>query len=150
MTALEMARKMETDAIKFYSEAAERTKYGAGKKMLLSIVDDEKRHLKMISEIIKGLSITIQDVSPMKKVKTVFEAMKDEMMAKVEASDDELEALNVAMKMEQEGKELMSLMGPEYDQLAATGGGVIDDVFGHFPDLGWDRLARTFLRTEEA
>ena len=105
MTALEMARKMETDAIKFYSEAAERTKYGAGKKMLLSIVDDEKRHLKMISEIIKGLSITIQDVSPMKKVKTVFEAMKDEMMAKVEASDDELEALNVAMKMEQEGKE---------------------------------------------
>ena len=48
MTALEIARKMETDAIKFYSEAAERTKYGAGKKMLLSIVDDEKRHLKMI------------------------------------------------------------------------------------------------------
>ena len=105
MTALEIARKMETDAIKFYSEAAERTKYAAGKKMLLSIVDDEKRHLKMISEIIKGLSITIQDVSPMKKVKTVFETMKDEMMAKVEASDDELEALNVAMKMEKEGKE---------------------------------------------
>ena len=105
MTALEIARKMETDAIKFYSEAAERTKYAAGKKMLLSIVDDEKRHLKMISEIIKGLSITIQDVSPMKKVKTVCETMKDEMMAKVEASDDELEALNVARKMEKEGKE---------------------------------------------
>ena len=52
--------------------------------------------------------------------------------------------------MEQESKELMSLMGEEYEQLAATGGGVINDVFGHFPDLGWDRLVRTFLRTEKA
>jgi len=51
--------------------------------------------------------------------------------------------------MEQETQELMSLMGPEYEKLAATGGGVVNDVFAHFPDLGWDRLVKTFLRTEE-
>jgi glycine cleavage system H lipoate-binding protein len=51
--------------------------------------------------------------------------------------------------MEQENQKLTSLMGPKYEQLAATGGGVINDVFGHYPDLGWDRLVRTFLRTEE-
>ena len=105
MTALEIARKMETDAIKFYNEAAGKTAYPAGKKMFQTIANDEKRHLEMISKLIKGLEITIQDVSPMKNVKTVFESMKDEMMAKVEASSDELEAFTVAMKMEQEGME---------------------------------------------
>ncbi|MCP4667205.1 MAG: glycine cleavage system protein H [Deltaproteobacteria bacterium] len=52
--------------------------------------------------------------------------------------------------MEQETKELMGLMGPEYEALAATGGQAINDLFGNFPDLGWDRLVRTFLRTEQA
>jgi hypothetical protein len=40
-------------------------------------------------------------------------------------------------------------MGPEYEQLAATGGEPIDDVVGHFPEIGWDLLAQTFLRTEK-
>jgi glycine cleavage system H lipoate-binding protein len=51
--------------------------------------------------------------------------------------------------IEQENQELMSLMGPKYERLAATGGGVVNDVFGHFPDLGWERLVRIFLRTEQ-
>lgn len=50
--------------------------------------------------------------------------------------------------MEQESQKLLTLVGPEYEQLAATGGEAIHDVFGNFPDLGWDRLIRTFLRTE--
>ncbi len=50
--------------------------------------------------------------------------------------------------MEQESQKLMTLMGPEYEQLAATGGEAINDLFGNFPDLGWSRLAQTFLRTE--
>jgi len=105
MDALELAMKMEKDAIKFYSEAARKTKYPAGKKMFDTITEDEKRHLEMISQIIKGLNVTHKDVSPMKNVKTVFESMKNEMMKKVEASADELEAFKVAMKMEQEGME---------------------------------------------
>ena len=103
MDALEMAMKMEKDAITFYSEAARKTKYPAGKKMFDTISQDEKRHLEMISEIIKGLNVTHKDVSPMKNVRTVFESMKTEMMKKVEASADELEAFKIAMRMEQEG-----------------------------------------------
>ena len=105
MDALELAMNMEKDAIKFYSEAARKTKYPAGKKMFDTITEDEKRHLEMISQLIKGLNVTHKDVSPMKNVKTVFESMKDEMMKKVEASADELEAFKVAMKMEREGME---------------------------------------------
>jgi rubrerythrin len=103
MDALELAMKMEKDAITFYSEAARKTKYPAGKKMFDTITEDEKRHLEMISQIIKGLNVSHKDVSPMKNVKTVFESMKSEMMKKVEASADELEAFKIAMKMEQEG-----------------------------------------------
>ena len=104
MNALEVARKMETDAIRFYTEAAGKTKYEAGKKMFLSITEDEKRHLELISQLIKGMNITLQDVSPMKRVKTVFESMKNDMMKKVAASKDELDAFKIAMEMEKEGK----------------------------------------------
>ncbi len=105
MDALELAMKMEKDAISFYTEAARKTKCPVGKKMFQTITKDEKRHLEMVSRIIKGLDITHKDVSPMKKVKTVFESMKDEMMKKVAATSDELEAFKIAMNMEKEGLE---------------------------------------------
>jgi rubrerythrin len=105
MNAIEIAIKMETDAIKFYNEASEKTKNPIGKKMFLTIVEDEKRHLDMLTQIFKGLDLTIMNVSPMKNIKNVFETMKDEMMQKVEATNDELEAFKIAMKMEEEGME---------------------------------------------
>ncbi len=49
--------------------------------------------------------------------------------------------------IEQESAELLRMLGPEYEKLAATGGRIIDDVYGRFPELGWERLARAFLRT---
>jgi rubrerythrin len=110
MDSLDMAKKMEKDAILFYTEAAGKTKYAAGKKMFQTIAEDEKRHLEMITQIIKGLKVTHADASPMKNVKTVFEAMKDEMMKKVRATSDELEAFKIAMQMEKEGKEFYQKM----------------------------------------
>ncbi len=104
MNALEVSKKMETDAIKFYTEAAKKTRYAAGRKMFETIVDDEKRHLEMISQLIQGMNITIKDVSPMKNVKTVFETMQSEMMKTLAASKDEMEAFKIAMAMEKEGE----------------------------------------------
>jgi glycine cleavage system H lipoate-binding protein len=48
--------------------------------------------------------------------------------------------------MEQESSKLLSLVGPEYERLAATGAEPIGDVFGNFPELEWDQLVKTFLR----
>jgi len=103
MDALEVAMKMETDAISFYTEAARKTKYPAGKKMFQTITEDEKRHLEMISQFVKGMQVTQKDVSPMKNVKTIFESLKDEMMKKVEVTADEMEAFKIAAQMEKEG-----------------------------------------------
>lgn len=105
MNATEIAIRMETDAINFYTEAAEKTKHPVGKKMLLTITEDEKRHLEMLSQIFRGLDITIKDVSPMKNIKTIFEKMKHEMMQRVESTTDELEAFKIAMDMEKKGVE---------------------------------------------
>lgn len=105
MNAIEIAIKMETDAIKFYKEAAEKCNHAVGKKMFLSIVEDEKRHLDMLSEIFKGLDIKIKEASPMKAVKTIFEEMRHEMMERVKATKDELEAFKIAADMEKHGIE---------------------------------------------
>lgn len=134
MNALEIAGKMETDAIKFYTEAASRTKYEAGKKMFLSITEDEKRHLELIGQLIKGMKITIQDVSPVKKVKTVFESMKDSMMQKVAASKDELEAFKIAMEMEKAGEKFyqQSLEAAKTDKEKALFKRLIEEEQQHY------------------
>ena len=103
MNAIEIAIKMETDAIKFYKEAADRVKNPVGKQMFMTIRDDEKRHLAMLSQVFKGLDLKVKDVSPMKNIKTVFESLKKKMGRKAEATNDELEAFRIAMQMEKEG-----------------------------------------------
>jgi rubrerythrin len=105
MNAIEIARKMETDAIKFYTEAAGKTQYPAGKKMFETVVGDEKRHLEIINKLLQGLEIHMEDVHPINNVKTVFETMKDQMMERVKATSDEMEAFKIAMQMEKEGLE---------------------------------------------
>ena len=103
MTSLEIARKMETDAIDFYVDAARKIKYPAGRKMFEVIIVDERKHLEIIEKLIANSDINIKDMRPLKNIRTVFEEMKDEMMKKVAATDDELEAFRIAMQMEKEG-----------------------------------------------
>lgn len=106
MSALQTAAKMEADAIKFYGEASEKTKNPVGKQMFLSIVEDEKRHLEMINNLIGKNEFSSSNAgAPMKAIKTIFENMKNEMLQRAEASSDELEAFKIAMEMEREGKE---------------------------------------------
>lgn len=50
--------------------------------------------------------------------------------------------------IEQEQQRLMQLLGPEYQRLAATGGQPVADLFGNVPEIGWERIVRTFLHTE--
>lgn len=48
---------------------------------------------------------------------------------------------------DRESQRLLSLIGPEYMDLAATGGEPIDDVYRSFPEIGWESLVKEFLRT---
>lgn len=103
MNAVKMAIKTETDAIAFYKEAAEKTRHPFGKKMFLSIMEDETRHHEAFKCILQGLDIRVQDfVSPIKKMKTVFEENRSDLVERIEVTTDEMEALKIAMQMEKE------------------------------------------------
>ena len=99
---VELAMKTETDAIDFYGKAALKTQNPVGKKMFLSIVEDEKRHLEILKCIFSGMDMDIPEVSPMKKIRTVFEENRDLMLGRVAATADETDALQIAMGMEKE------------------------------------------------
>ena len=134
MNAIEIARKMETDAIDFYTEAAEKIKYPAGKKMFEVIIVDEKRHLEIIEKIIAESDVHMEDTHPLNNIKTVFEEMKDQMMEKVAATDDELEAFKIAMQMEKEGIEFYRklLAGAENEKEKALFEKMISEERAHY------------------
>lgn len=50
---------------------------------------------------------------------------------------------------DRESQKLLRLMGTEYQNLAATGGEPVDDVYSRFPEIGWDTLTKTFLKTQK-
>ncbi len=101
--AVETAIKMETDAVAFYKDAAEKTEHPFGRKMFSSFILDETRHLKMLEAILKGLDITIGDVSPKESIKTVFSELRGEMLERIHATTNELDAIRLAMDMEDRG-----------------------------------------------
>lgn len=113
MNAIEIAIRMETDAIAFYKEASEKTSNVVGGKMFLSVMEDEKRHLEMLNEIIKGIDITIKEVSPIKNIKSIFEELKHEMLERIEATTDEMNAFKIAMEMEKKGFEFYKKVASE-------------------------------------
>jgi glycine cleavage system H lipoate-binding protein len=53
-------------------------------------------------------------------------------------------ALNASW-IDQESHRLLGLMGDTIGVTLPDGGAVIDDVYGHFPTLGWRRLVQEFL-----
>ncbi len=177
MNVIEIAIRMETDAINFYREAVEKTGHPIGKKMFLTITEDEKRHLEMLSQLFKGFNIEITDVSPMKNIKTIFESMKDEMMQRIETTTDELEAFKIAMQMEKEGIEfykkailetqgekeqsLFEILVKEEEQhyaifsntyfyLSNTGSWLMVEQPGHNPIKSFMRMASDLKKEQEA
>ena len=101
--AVETAIKMETDAMKFYREALAKTSHPLGKKLFEGFVTDETRHLKMLQDIMNDLDIEVKTVHPKQDIKTVFSELKDQMMQRITATTDEIEAVKIAFDFEQEG-----------------------------------------------
>jgi len=51
--------------------------------------------------------------------------------------------------IDKESQRLLRLIGPEYQNLAHAGGDPVDDIYASFPEIGWDRLAETFLGSQK-
>ena len=114
MNAADIARKMELAAVASSHKAADHTSHPAGKRMFLSIMEDEQRHVWMINSLIKSSGMKEEELDPMERVKTVFEQHEEDFSNKMPATSEDKEALQTAMNMEKEGMEF-------YKKLAARG-----------------------------
>ncbi len=99
MNAIEVSIRMKADAIRFYREAADKTKHEAGKKTFLSIADDEKEHFDMLARLLKTLDLKSGKSRPGRAAKTIF----DEMGEMVDAVTDAVEAFEIAMEIKRKG-----------------------------------------------
>ena len=101
--AIETAIKMETDAMKFYREAATKTTHPLGKSLFEGFVVDEHRHLKMLQDIMNNLNIEVVTVHPKQDIKTVSSELKEQMMQRIAATADEKDAIKIALDFERDG-----------------------------------------------
>jgi len=103
--AIDTAVKMEIDAMKFYHEAAQKTNHPFAKRMFQGFVRDEDRHLKMLRDILNGMDLKIVSLHPKAEIRTAFSDLKEQMMERISASTDEIEAVQVALDFETKGFE---------------------------------------------
>jgi rubrerythrin len=101
--AVETAVKMETDAIKFYTDAIDKTSHPLGKRIFEGFIEDEKRHLKMLDGIMRDMDIELNVVNPEKDIRTIFSELRDQMTQRVSVTTDEIQAVGIALDFEKEG-----------------------------------------------
>lgn len=105
MKSVEIAIRMERDAVDFYRKCAEKTNSPVGKKMFLSIAEDEQYHIACATNVLKGMGFEPSKTTPKQDMKSIYEQNKDIAMQKIDATTDDVDALKIAMKMEKEGAE---------------------------------------------
>ena len=82
----------------FYQQAAEKTMNPIGRRVFLSVMEDEKRLLEDFKGIQKERHMAARGTGSTKKIKGFLERIK--------ATTDDVEALKIAMEMEKESIEL--------------------------------------------
>ena len=102
MNAIEMAVKMEQEAVDFYIQCAGKTSNPVGRKMFLSIAEDEKYHIACAMNVQQGKAFNPAAATPLEDMKKIFDQHKQDMLQQIASTADELDAFRVAMKMEEE------------------------------------------------
>ena len=105
--AVQQARKMEMDGIGFYGKLAEKCASEAGQKMFHSFAEDEKRHLRIINEIARGMGADAGGLPmPRDTIRTIFADAAGKVDDYAQTTQDEKDAIQVAMGMETKSYEL--------------------------------------------
>jgi rubrerythrin len=101
------ALQMELDGIKFYNDLAEKTFHPLGKAMFKSFVEDEKLHVKRLKTILSDKRTSQTDVNditnPKERLMTIFQKMGDELKKKVNPSTNDIDAIELAIEIEENG-----------------------------------------------
>jgi rubrerythrin len=104
---VQLARKMETDGIKFYTQAAQISGNRQGKRLFECLVADERRHLQVVEQIARGAGVDVSKMPmPRESIKTVFSEAAVTVGEETEVSADAKKAIEIAMGMETESYKL--------------------------------------------
>lgn len=103
-----VALQMEMDGIKFYNDLAGKTLHPMGKAMFKSFVEDEKLHAKRLRMLLPAQAepaqVTEEDTqTPRERLTTIFREMGEELKKKVHAGTNDIEAVKLAMGIEENG-----------------------------------------------
>ena len=115
-----MAIQMEMDGIKFYSDLAAKTLHPMGKAMFKSFVEDEKLHAKRLRSLLSTQSKSIpasekSTVTPRERLVTIFQNMDDELKRKINVNTNDIEAVKLAMGIEEKGAKFYEQAAKETD-----------------------------------
>ena len=98
---IETARQTEKDGKKFYEETAARTANPLAQKMFESLAEAEDQHLALIEGLAAGqLRLAPYNGEFPQALKNVFADMPESLRARAGSNPDDVEALNVAIEME--------------------------------------------------
>lgn len=105
-----IALQLEMDGIKFYSDLAGRVLHPMGKAMFKSFVEDEKSHVKRLRSLLsarkeENLAKENGAVNPKERLVTVFRKMGEELKKRVDVNTNDIEAVRLAMELEEKGIE---------------------------------------------
>ncbi|GAB63373.1 MAG: DUF2202 domain-containing protein [Candidatus Jettenia sp.] len=103
-----IALQMEIDGIKFYTDMASKTFHPMGKAMFRSFIEDEKMHAKRIKTLLFTHKEAVQErektaINPKERLINIFQDMGDELKQKVNANTNDIEAVKLAITIEENG-----------------------------------------------
>ena len=115
--AVQKARKMELDGIDFYLNLAQKCVSDAGRQLFTSFADDEKRHLRIIKDIVKGMGVDFHKLPmPRDTIRTLFSEAAGKSDEYAQSTQDEKDAIGVAMGMETKSFELYTGAAQDADE----------------------------------
>ena len=125
-----IALQMELDGIKFYNDLASKTLHPMGKAMFKSFVEDEKLHARRIRSLLSPQKETPQGkeknaTNPRERLVNIFQQMSDEAKKKVNVNTNDIEAVKLAMGIEENGVRF-------YEQAAKESGDMKDSEVYRF------------------
>ena len=96
------AIQLERDGRKFYLEAASKTASDLARKMFEALAEDELRHIEWIKAVSSGGSTTESANRELYgRLRPIFTDVSDDVQLSVLISEDDLEAIEIAIGMEE-------------------------------------------------
>ncbi len=105
--ALGVAIQMEREGMAFYQKAAEGMKESLGKKMFLSLVGDEKRHVEIFQQMAAEAGVRpagmdeIDQQGPIARIAGIFQDVGRKVKKEIKPDDDDIKVIEVAKGMEE-------------------------------------------------